>query len=390
MLTTLFSGEGDMAVGLVAHYLGARMGIGTYIDRLLGPLMVKLAQQGIEAVVVASPNALAQTPAIRELQLRSPHLVKVLPQLDYSPFKRFGWLATKFASFCRQEGLEQILWFSNPMVLPWHPRAIAVLHDVNEWKAKEKYGSRLKTTLRAWMYLDASLTWAKKIITVSDATEADLLYFRPQPEVRAKISSIPNGFDSPLTQTTPAAIKAPAAPFLLSVGRIDPEGKRLPEAVALVKNLRECSDDAWELHLVGGMNSSTQSAGEAFLRSVQPLPWVHYHGYADDANLAAWYRHATAVVFLSENEGFGIPVAEAASFGKRVVVNSKSAATLGAGGDAVIPVSTEDIGDSAQTVLAKLDTANKSSVATSPAKVYTFADAAIAYAKEIQQLVMLK
>ncbi|MEL6814939.1 MAG: glycosyltransferase, partial [Cyanobacteria bacterium J06598_3] len=220
MLTTLLLGENDMAVGLVAHYLGARMGIGTYIDRLLGPLMVELAQQGIEAVVVASPNALAQTPAIRELQMRSPHLVKVLPQLDYSPFKRFGWLATQFSGFCKRERLDQVLWFSNPMVLPWHPSAIAVLHDVNEWKAKEKYGSRLKTTLRAWMYLDASLAWAKKIITVSDATQSDLLHFRPQPDVQAKIRSIPNGLDSPLTQTTPATINLPNAPFLLSVGRI--------------------------------------------------------------------------------------------------------------------------------------------------------------------------
>lgn len=379
-----------MAVGLVAHYLGARMGIGTYIDRLLGPLMVELAQQGIDVLVVASPNALAQTPAIRDLQMRSPHLVKVLPQLDYSPFKRFSWLATQFSGFCKRQGLDQVLWFSNPMVLPWHPSAIAVLHDVNEWKAKEKYGSRLKTTLRAWMYLDASLAWARKIITVSDATQADLLHFRPQPELQAKILSIPNGLDSPLTQTTPAAIKVPDAPFLLSVGRIDPDGKRLPEAVALVEKLRESTSEAWELHLVGGMNSSTQAAGEAFLRSVKSLPWVHYHGYADDANLAAWYRCATAVVFLSENEGFGIPVAEAASFGKRVVVNAKSAATLGAGGDAVIPVSIEDIESSAQMVSAQVCVAQKSPVITAPLKVYTYADAATAYAKEIRQLVTLK
>ena len=140
-----------MTVGLVAHYLGARMGIGTYVDRLLPPLLAELASKGIDAVVVASPNALEQTPAIRALQVRSPHLVKVLPQLDYSPFKRFGWLATKFAGFCKAQGIDRILWFSNPMVLPWHVPSIAVLHDVNEWKAKEKYGSRLKTTQRAWV-----------------------------------------------------------------------------------------------------------------------------------------------------------------------------------------------------------------------------------------------
>ncbi|MEL6778132.1 MAG: glycosyltransferase [Cyanobacteria bacterium J06597_16] len=372
-----------MTVGLVAHYLGARMGIGTYMDRLLPPLLAELASKGIDAVVVASPNALEQTPAIRALQVRSPHLVKVLPQLDYSPFKRFGWLATKFAGFCKAQGIDRILWFSNPMVLPWHVPSIAVLHDVNEWKAKEKYGSRLKTTLRAWMYLDASLAWAKKIICVSDATMKDLLYFRPDPEIQQKVRSIPNGLDSPLTEIEPAKIAVPEVPFLLSVGRIDPAGKRLPEAVALVEQLREQSGVPWELHLAGGMNSSTQAAGEAFLRSVEKLDWVHYHGYADDVNLAAWYRCATAVVFLSENEGFGIPVAEAASFGKRVIVNGKSEATQGAGGDAVIAVDTGDVAAGARVVLKQVDAEKESGAMAVSAEVYSYADAASVYAAEI-------
>lgn len=378
-----------MTVGLVAHYLGARMGIGTYIDRLLEPLMVELADQGIEAKVIASPNAFAQTPAIQRLKARSPQQVTVLPQLDYSPFKRFGWLASKFSGFCKREGIDQVLWFSNPMVLPWHPPAIAVLHDVNEWKAKAKYGSRVKTTLRAWMYLDASLTWAKKIICVSDATTDDICNFRPQASVLRKVSSIPNGLDSPLTTVAPAEIEVPSAPFLLSVGRIDPAGKCLPEAVSLVEKLRQRSGEPWELHMVGGMNTSTQAAGEAFLQEMESIDWVHYHGYADDANLAAWYRTATAVVFLSENEGFGIPVAEAASFGKRVIVNAKSDATLGAGGDAVIPVRTENIERSAISVLDQVGLGQSGTVLTAPmaVKVYTYADAASSYAKEIDHLV---
>ncbi len=376
-----------MAVGLVGHYLGAKMGIGVFIDRLIGPLMSELANQGIEVKLICSPNALCQTPAIEGLRAQFPQQVNVLPQLDYEPVKRFGWIATQFSSYCKKEGIDRVIWLSNPMVLPWHPPSIAVLHDVNEWKAKEKYGSWLKTTLRSWMYLNASIWWAKKIVCVSEATAADLWHFRPQPGVRRKVSIIPNGLDSPLVGLTPAAIDIPSAPFLLSVGRIDPAGKRLPEAVALVESLRNVSGVPWELHLTGGMNKSTQQAGEAFIQEVSAIPWVHYHGYIDDSTLAAWYSHSTAVVFLSDNEGFGSPVAEAASFGRRVIVSAHNQATLGAGGDAVIPVMPQDAERAAIAVLDQVGNGSKRTVTTLPPKVYTYADAAVTYADEIRQLV---
>ncbi|MGB3766697.1 MAG: glycosyltransferase [Phormidesmis sp.] len=384
-----------MTIGLVGHYLGARMGIGTFIDRLIPPLIAALNERGIDAKVITSPNALSQTPAIQSLQQRSPEKVSVLPPLDYSPLKRFAWVATQFSSYCHQSGIDQVLWLSNPMVLPWHPPSLVVLHDVNEWKAKEKYGSQIKTTLRAWMYLEASIAWAKKIITISEATTADLRHFRPQPSLDQKIRTIPNGLDSPLADLTPAEIDPPSAPFLLSVGRIDPAGKKLPEAIALTQALRTLSNDPWEIHLMGGMNKSTQQAGEAFLQEVESLPWAYYHGFTTDAELAAWYSQSTAAVFLSQNEGFGSPIAEAASFGKRVVINADNPASFGAGGDAIIPVvpgtATDQAEGAAAAVLSQLKhdqekSASPESATKTSSKAYTYADAADAYANEISQL----
>ncbi|MGB3298177.1 MAG: glycosyltransferase [Phormidesmis sp.] len=383
-----------MTVGLIGHYLGARMGIGVYLDRLLEPLMDELADRDITAKIISSPNALKHTPAIERLSQQPSHSfgqwpsqpVTVLPALDYAPIKRFSWMATQFSDYCQQQGFDQIVWLSNPIVMPWHPPSIAVLHDVNEWKEPEKYGSRLKTTLRSWMYLEASLQWAQKIVCVSEATTADLCHFRPSDRICRKVRTIPNGLDSPLRSLAPAEIEVPSAPFLLSVGRIDPAGKKLPEAVALVEALRSVSGEPWELHLTGGMNASTQQAGEDFIQSVATIPWVRYHGYINDPILAAWYSHATAVVFLSDNEGFGSPVAEAASFGKRVIVSTNNEATLGAGGNAVIPVASQDAKQAAIAVLNQVGNASLSATRL-PAELYTYADAAVPYADEIDRLI---
>ncbi|MGF1481073.1 MAG: glycosyltransferase [Cyanophyceae cyanobacterium] len=326
------------------------MGIGQYIQRLLPPLVKELTTRNIDVRILASPNAFENTAALQDLS----EIVDVLPPLDYLPAKRYFWCATRLARYSQQEALDVLLWLSNPIVLPWHPPSLAVIHDVNEWKAAEKYGNYLKTTLRSWIYLDASLQFARRIIAISQATERDLLHFRPSLAGSQKLVTILNGADSPLTTLPSIEINTPLAPFLLSVGRIDPLAKRLPEAVSLVQALRNSSGQAWELHLVGGMNDTTRSAGEAFLKSVEPLPWVIYHGYLEDQELAQWYRQATAVVFLSNDEGFGFPIAEAASLGRWVVVSQANQAGVEAGAGSIIPINPDDPQAAAATLLRQL------------------------------------
>jgi glycosyltransferase involved in cell wall biosynthesis len=371
-----------MSVALIAHYVGPRLGIGQYLERLLPPLVEELTLGKTKVKILGSPNAVEKTPALSELA----EFVSVLPALDYSPSKRYAWVATSLAGYCRREGISAVVWLSNPIALPWHPPSLAVLHDVNEWKQANKYGSRLKTSLRSAIYLDASIHFAKKIVVVSRATEKDLLYFRSERQLKTKLRVIPNGADSKLANLPPVPIPSPSPPFLLSVGRIDPAAKRLPEAVVLVSALREISGEPWQLHLIGGMNTSTQASGEAFLKSVEHLPWVHYHGHISDRALAQWYRQATAVVFLSDNEGFGFPIAEAASFGRWVVVSQTNSAGIEAGGAAIIPVCADEPKQAASILLSRLEQ-GKCPVTTN--SLSTWRSAARAYAEEIWKMLSL-
>jgi glycosyltransferase involved in cell wall biosynthesis len=368
-----------MTVALIAHYLGPRLGIGQYFQRLLPFLVSQLQENKIEVQIFASPNAWEKTPALQELK----DLVQILPPLDYAPAKRYLWCVTSLNNYCRQKGVNSLVWLSNPIVLPWHPPSLAVIHDVNEWKAQEKYGDRLKTTLRSLIYLDTTFKSARKLVAVSTATEKDILYFRPNEQIKSKLSAIPNGADSPLLNLPPVKIDAPTNPFLLSVGRIDPAAKNLPQAVELVNKMRLLSQQPWELHLIGGMNTTTQTAGEAFLASVKDLPWVVYHGYAGDRELAQWYRQATGIVFLSDHEGFGFPIAEAASFKKWVVISHQNDAGVEAGGEAIISIDPQQPEAAASVVLSQLKAQESPQGASS---LPSWQDAAIAYTEEIKKL----
>lgn len=374
-----------MTVAIIANYLGPKLGIGQYIDQLIQPLVRSLRNESVDVVILGSPNAVKQTPSLQQLQASSPEstpLVKVVPELDASPAKRYLWFALRFANYCQKTGIDRVVWLSNPIVMPWHPPTLAVIHDVNEWKAAQKYGSRLKTALRSRIYLDNSLKCAKKIVAISNATEADLLYFRDSASLRSKLKVIPNGSDSKLKGLAPVEIPTPKGPFILSVGRIDPASKRLPEAVSLISAMREQSEQSWELHVLGGMNASTQSSGEAFLKTLEPLSWAHYHGHVSDAGLAEWYRHTSAVVFLSDNEGFGLPIAEASAFNRWAIVSHKNAAGAEAGSDALITVNADEPKEAAAKVLHQIEQSTYPPTVSLP----SWKDAAIAYAKDIKTL----
>jgi glycosyltransferase involved in cell wall biosynthesis len=369
-----------MTVALVAYYLGPRLGIGQYLDRLLPPLVKALVHRGIPVKILSSPNALANTPALQKLREH----VEVVPELDYSPSKRYFWLMTRFHRYCDSAHIKMVVWLSNPVLLPWHPPTIAVIHDVNEWKAKEKYGSRVKTVLRSLIYLDASIWFSKEIIAVSQATAEDLYHFRPQLKRTNKLKIISNGADSSLANLPSVELPASEQPYLLSVGRIDPAAKRLPEALQLVKALRECSGQPWELQLVGGMNTSTQAEGEAFLASISHLDWVHYRGHIDDRTLAQWYRRAAAVVYLSDSEGFGLPIAEAASFKKWVVVSEANQAAIEVGKGSIIPIAANQPSEGAHKIIRQLAAAAQGSPSES---LPTWQAAADGYAANIEYLI---
>ncbi len=120
------------------------------------------------------------------------------------------------------------------------------------------------------------------------------------------------------------------------------------------------------------------------LKSIESLPWVTYHGHIPDNELAEWYRKASAIVFLSDQEGFGFPIAEAASFGRWVVVSQSNEAGIEAGGQAIIPVDSQNPKSGAALLLQQLQKQN-SPVANQ--NLLTWEARAKAYAEEISAMV---
>ncbi|WP_431235196.1 glycosyltransferase family 4 protein [Mycolicibacterium psychrotolerans] len=116
----------------------------------------------------------------------------------------------------------------------------------------------------------------------------------------------------------PENIAATTSPYFLAVGSIEPRKnlRRLLDAYgALDANVRA----GVPLLIVGDRTAIFASAG---IEDAPPPAGVRFLGRVTDAELAALYRDATVFVSPSLDEGFGIPLVEAAQITNGVMVVS--------------------------------------------------------------------
>ncbi len=187
---------------------------------------------------------------------------------------------------------------------------------------------------------------ARHIITISESGRQDVHNFFGVPLER--ISVVYPGVDAmyrPLPKEDVAAFRqAKGLPkyFLLHVGTLQPR-KNIP---TLLKSFARIQKDAacpphdsmqgaeqdTDLHLVlAGGNGWMFDEIFHLVEQLGIEKRVHFTGYVPDDELSLWYNTATAFVFPSVYEGFGMPVVEAMACGTPVIASNASSIPEAAG-----------------------------------------------------------
>jgi glycosyltransferase involved in cell wall biosynthesis len=302
-----------MKIGIDARLI-QETGVGRYIRNLIGELGAQ--DSGHEYVVFLSPKS------YDSFTLPSSRWKKVLAPSHWHTLSEQIRMPQLFAS----EHLDLLhVPYHNPPVL-YSGRMVITIHDLTILHFATGKATTLPLPLYYlkrlgyWLELWIGLRRARHIIAVSEATKREIMdHFRIP---ASKITVTYEGVDPSLMNRDASKEKRLMnEPYFLYVGNAYPH----KNIQMLLEGFRQFMDTqkpagACKLVLVG--------ADDFFYRQVNTRvhemglsPSVVFFGPANDAQLISLYTHASAFVFPSLMEGFGLPALEAVSLGCIVCVS---------------------------------------------------------------------
>jgi glycosyltransferase involved in cell wall biosynthesis len=166
-----------------------------------------------------------------------------------------------------------------------------------------------------------ALKHAKKIITVSEFTKQEILSLYPKTKT-GKVSVIHNGYDNILFRPISDEVKTREIldkyginqPFFLYVGRLEKK-KNTPALIESLALVRENNPEIKEKLVLIGNASFGFDEVKYVIEEFDLNNDVYIPGWVDEADLPYIYNAASAFVFPTKHEGFGIPILESLACG---------------------------------------------------------------------------
>ncbi|SIO42573.1 alpha-1,3-rhamnosyl/mannosyltransferase [Singulisphaera sp. GP187] len=201
-------------------------------------------------------------------------------------------------------------------------RRAVTCHDVlQNLRSHPKFRHRLRETFGQ----------ADLILSVSRFNTEQLL--EAFPECQGRVEYVPNGaedlFFEPASESERAAVRADlelprGLPYLISVANFQPR-KNLARLVRVAGRLPEVVGGDLALVLLGAGSDSEDRLLREAISALGPRAVVRMPGYRQGKLLRAAYAEATALVFPSLCESFGIPAVEAMAQGIPVALADSTA-----------------------------------------------------------------
>ena len=223
---------------------------------------------------------------------------------------------------------------TNPIpIVKGRVQIVSTVHDCAEYVVPHRF-SYIQSFYRR-VISRLQVKFSDIVITVSHSSKDDILKYHNL--LQNKVVVIYNG----VTKIIDDKIELEgAATYILYVGVLEREKnvEKLVEAFALLdKGLKQ----NLKLYLVGRKGNGYEEV-QQIINKYSLFEKVVLFGYVDDRELKRLYTNALIFAYLSEYEGFGLPVLEAMQYGVPVITTNKSSLKEVAGNAALLTDTTID------------------------------------------------
>jgi len=228
-----------------------------------------------------------------------------------------------------------------PLVLPQKIKTVPVFYELvyeapNAFNIKGEIAMAIQK-----FFVSPALRRAVRIITPSNATKNDIL--NNYNVDGAKIDNIYLGFQSLKRFDDPRNNDAPSYPYFLFVGKIKFK-KNIHNIIDGFIRFKK-NDTLHKLYLAGDYGGDYYEELQNRVREAGVEDDVIFGGYKHNDEMYSLYKNASALVFCTLKEGFGMPVIEAMNLGVPVITSNMPPLNEVAGGAAILvdPKNTEEI-----------------------------------------------
>jgi len=230
-----------------------------------------------------------------------------------------------------RDRLDVLLSHSNSPPLAPCP-VVTLIHDVAFARHPEHFSAYRRSYMNLTM--PASMRWSDGLVVVSRFTRDEVVdLYRIPPE---RITIALNGVDATLVHPSAPPLVDP--PYFLAAGVLDPR-KNLVTVVRAYRELVARRPDVTARLVIVGKAGRDAEPLRRMTEDLRRSGRIVLPGYVSDEHLAALLVRASAFVYPSVYEGFGLPPLEAMAAGVPTLV-------------ADIPVMREVVGDAAVRIAA--------------------------------------
>jgi glycosyltransferase involved in cell wall biosynthesis len=241
------------------------------------------------------------------------------------PVRNILWHQTRLPRLVKTYGLD-VLHIPSYRRMLW-PRPcslVATIHDLAPFHVSKKYD--WKRMLYAKVFVRRLARRQDEIIAISENTARDIRAFFG---LRERVTVVHNGLDH--ERFNPGLVQGCndtgrrygfEQPFFLYVARLEHPAKNHVRLISAFEQFKTQTGSKWQLIFAGSDWHGAEAIHEAIRRSPAASD-IRTLGFVEDEQLPALYRAASAFVYPSLYEGFGMPPIEAMACGCPVISSAR-------------------------------------------------------------------